>query len=150
MSQFFRYFSFVLITLILVQCKSNENKNELLTSSAQNDNYIDGIYDIPELHIIPSPNQNKKIQFGKSDKIISFETSPSGKTVAILSEKNKVFNVSLWDLENNKITENYNLPNDFEAYTIAWQPFAEALFILGKEEKVYKIFRLHKKNHLNT
>lgn len=106
---------------------------------------LDGPFSIPELSILPSPNSTATISFTNGEKVIAYDVSPEGKTIALISEnKDKKRILQFWEIGRKEISESIPFPDDFSAEEITWHPLATSLFVLGKNNSEYTICHLER------
>lgn len=108
-------------------------------------NAIDGVFDIPELNILSSPDRISKLIFPENEKVIDYDVSPAGRIVAIVTEKESRSQVQFWDLEQIRTSETYQLPDSFVVKAISWHPLANALFVMGAVNSEHRILRIEKR-----
>jgi len=108
---------------------------------------IEGVYDIPEITITPSPNDNKYFAFPSSEKVIDYDVSLAGIVVAAIVEgvQEKYF-IKFWQIGKSEISDSCLLPAGLRAKAIAWHPNARVLFVMGENNMNYQIFRIEKNN----
>lgn len=105
---------------------------------------MDGVFDIPELKVIASPDTRSKLVCLENEKVIDYDVSPAGSIVAILTEQKGSGKLLLWELGRDKAKESHLFPQNFTCKSITWHPKANALFVTGLEGSTYKILRIEK------
>lgn len=139
------------IIAILYSCwnkKSVPDQNNVIeTLPIKSANSIEGAFDIPELNILTSPMHNSRLKFKANEKVMSFEVSPAGKIVAIVTIQDSRSQIRFWEIGQDKIAESYLLPEHFNSLSLTWHPLARALFVMGIENGEYKILRVEKRSN---
>ncbi|HLN73664.1 MAG TPA: DUF3160 domain-containing protein [Prolixibacteraceae bacterium] len=105
-------------------------------------------FSIPELQITPSPNGVKSYTFKKSEKVTDYDVSPDGPDVAVLIENSDgKYAIKFWQIDQSSLSDSCKLPNGFIAKAIAWHPNAQSLFVIGKNDSDYHIYRIDRINN---
>ena len=148
----FYFLLFLGICLILV-AGSNQSKGELPNSNLVGElnsdsiNILNDVFDIPELTIIPSPASMQHFTFAQSEKVIDYDVSPAGITVAaIIRESDEKCIVKFWKIGETNLTDSLLLPDGIKAKAITWHPNAKVLFVMGEKNGIYQILRIEKDN----
>ena len=137
---------------IIVYCSGTVNQEKektniiqvSLSDSAQS---MQGVFDIPELKILSSPDSLTTLTLQNNEKVIDYDVSPAGRMVAILTEKEAKSALKFWDIKTSSISESYSLPDSFMCKAIAWHPLANALFVMGTLHSEYRILRIEKRSN---
>jgi len=107
-----------------------------------------GVFDIPELTIIPSPVNFQSFTFAKSEKVVDYDVSPAGFSVAAIVKKvDETCLIKFWNIGESAITDSLVLPEGLKAKAISWHPNAKILFVMGEHSGIYQIFRIEKNNN---
>jgi hypothetical protein len=110
-------------------------------------NIIKGIFDIPELKIIPSPNSAQHFTFSVSEKVLDYDVSPAGMNVAVLVlDRNGNNYIKFWQNGASGISDSLLLAKGLVARAIVWHPKANALFVMGIKDAKYQILSIKKSN----
>lgn len=125
---------------------NHEKSNVIQTSNIDSVNSIDGVFDIPELNILSSPENISKLAFSENEKVIDYDVSPTGRIVAIVTERKSKSQIQFWEIGQIKTSEFYQLPDSFICKAITWHPLANALFVMGAVNSEYRILRIEKKS----
>lgn len=139
------------VGLILISC-SGKHKTNSLNGDVIGDANLDSvgileeIFGIPELLVAPSPDTKQLISMSNSEKVVDFEVSPAGITVAALVESKGSCSIAFWQIGKSAISESYELGKDLIALDIAWHPNANALFVIGMQGKKQQIWRIERTN----
>jgi hypothetical protein len=146
--KFILSFSLIFIFYSCNDENQRKEKNEVVTQTSTEDSvyFMDGVFDIPELNILSSPDKSSKLTFSSNEKVIDYDVSPAGRNVAILTKKETKNQLQFWEIGNPKTSETYLLPDGFSCNAVAWHPFANALFVMGSINAEYKILRIEKKS----
>jgi len=108
-------------------------------------NFIKGIFDIPELTVLPSPNSAQSFTFPPSDNIIDYDISPAGINVAALVvDKSGSNYIKFWQSGSNRLSDSLLLEKGISAKAVVWHPKGDALFVMAVKEGKYLIFNLEK------
>ncbi|MCX6234431.1 MAG: DUF3160 domain-containing protein [Bacteroidetes bacterium] len=140
------------ISLILYSCSNQSKSKQQNTNNFENkcsdtSGIMDGVFDIPEIAVLTSPNTAQSFTFQNSEKVIDFEVSPTGFYVAAIVEDTDGNDfIKFWQIGKNEICDSCQLPDGFKANSIAWHPKAMAFFIMGKRKANYQIFRIQRNN----
>ena len=110
----------------------------------ENSGVYGGIFSIPEVEIVPSPETACEYAFPKEVQIVDYSVSPTGSLVAVLVEENKQHCLKFWQIGTSELSESCVLPKNFTAETVVWQPQASALFVLGSQNKESVVYRVEK------
>ena len=146
---------FFFVGLILCSCRSKSNKDQFTqqnpivieNSSKDSINPVNGIFAVPELKITPSPVSENHYTFSNSEKVIDYDISPIGMSVAVLVEEPEgKYSIKFWQINQSQISENYELPDGITAKAITWHPMAKALFVIGTMDSNNQIYRIEKNN----
>jgi len=138
----------LLITLCSGQSLATPH-NAAIPETAGSDSIgiVNGVFDVPELTITPSPDGADYFVFNRSDKVIDYDVSPAGITVAsIIQRIGEKFFIKLWKIGEAGISDSLLLPDGLKAKAIAWHPNANALFVMGEKNGNYQIIRIAKSN----
>jgi hypothetical protein len=164
---FFMNFKIIIVgfmVIILVSCKCKQDKEKvinvvevssnsysddlanvfLLDASKDSLNVFEGVFGIPELQVVSSPDDESHYMFSKMEKIIAYDVSPAGIIVAVLVEKDDKNCIMFWQLGKNILSDSCLLPEKFKANAIAWHPQANALFVMGSDKGNHRILRIEK------
>lgn len=145
---------FCIVAFISCSPKSNREQNSQLqnspiieNSSQDSVNIENGDFTIDELHIMPSPSSENHFTFSNSEKVIDYDISPAGLSVAsIVESSEKKYFIKIWQIDKNELSDSYPLPEGFVAKAIVWHPMAKALFVSGSIGSIYSIIRIERKN----
>jgi len=108
-------------------------------------NFIKGIFDIPELTVLPSPNSAQSFTFPPSDNIIDYDISPAGINVAALVvDKSGSNYIKFWQPGSNRLSDSLLLEKGISTKAVVWHPKGDALFVMAVKEGKYLIFNLKK------
>jgi hypothetical protein len=119
--------------------------NPVGKSNSDSINILNGVFDIPELTIIPSPASLQCFTFAQSEKVIDYDVSPAGIMVAaIIRESDEKDNVKFWKIGETNMADSLLLPDGIKAIT--WHPNAKVLFVMGEKNGIYQILRIEKDN----
>lgn len=106
-----------------------------------------GVFDIPELTVIPSPSSLQLFSFAQSEKVIDYDVSPAGITIAaIIRGSDEKYIVKFWKIGENNIADSILLPDGLKAKAITWHPNAKVFFVMGEKNGIYQILRIEKDN----
>ena len=135
----------------LVSCnravKSNDKPNKpVVLQSNENAGIYGGLFSIPEIEIVLSPDTACGYIFSEEEQIVDYSVSPAGSLVAVLVEQNKQHELKFWEIGTSELLEGCPMPKDFKAETIAWHPQASALFVLGTQNTESMVYRVEKAN----
>jgi len=152
LKQFFLIFICFYITLRFVSFLSNicyakqpDKTNNKNTDIKDNDAFIQGIFDIPELNILPSPDKAQSITFSASEKVIDYDVSPAGIVVAaLIKTPDDKYSIKFWEIGKNEISHTINLPEALKAKAVTWHPNAGSIFVMGEKDSDYQILRIEK------
>lgn len=149
--QFFLLAFIVFSLLIVLYPDQSIGKPSYLsaTDSTASDSIgiINGVFDIPELTILPSPETEQHFTFKQFEKVIDYDVSPSGMTVAaIVKGIDENYFIKFWKIGEIEIGDSFPLPVGFIAKAITWHPNADALFVMGEKNGKYEIIRIEKNN----
>lgn len=143
-----KLFLIAFMALIACSCgnktKNQEKSSVVQISNSDTTNSIDGVFDIPELNVISSPDNISTLTFPIGEKVIDYDVSPAGKIVAIITEKESNSLVQFWELGQTNISEFYQLPDSFICQAVSWHPNAKVLFVMGIVNLEYQILRIEK------
>jgi hypothetical protein len=128
------------------QAKKPKDNNPVVLQTNGSSGIYDGVFDILEIEITPSPDKICEFVFPKKEQVVDYCVSPEGATVAVLTEQQGEYEMKFWSIETNKILDSCFLPKNFKAETIVWHPMAIALFALGTENASSCIYRIEKTN----
>jgi hypothetical protein len=138
---------FIRLTLFCFPNDINRQRNIIIQDCPIEDTIgkINGIFDIPELEIQPSPGTVKSFTFSKLEKVIDYDVSPAGVDVAAIVENVGGRNlIKFWQIGKSELSDSCLLPDGLQAKAIAWHPGGSILFILGEKETGSQIFRVEK------
>lgn len=111
-------------------------------------NIFNNEFSIPELQITPSPDAVKSFTFKKLEKITDYDISPAEPEVAALIEEPDGTNaIKIWHMNHSSLSDSCKLPKGLNAKAITWHPNANSLFVMGKNESEYQIYRYEKLNN---
>ena len=129
-------FLLLLFISLIVFVGSNQSKGELPNSNLVGElnsdsiNILNDVFDIPELTIIPSPASMQHFTFAQSEKVIDYDVSPAGITVAaIIRESDEKYIVKFWKIGEANMADSLLLPDGIKAKAITWHPNAKVLFV---------------------
>ena len=101
---------FLFCISLIVFLSSLQSKGKLpfynLVGASKNDSIsiVNGVFDIPELNIISSPNKALQIIFPVMEKVIDYDVSPEGITVAaIVKEIDEKYFIKFWKIDKTEI-----------------------------------------------
>lgn len=144
-----RIFRFIKILLLIIALFHLYSFNTVQKQTENQDSIylVDGEFSIPELHVIPSPADEKSFSFSNSEKITDYDVSPAGLDVAaVVAKSNGQSSIQFWKIGETKISHSCSLPDGLIAKAIAWHPNAKTLFIMGLKGSNYQIYRIEKTN----
>lgn len=131
---------FIFYSFTNVSRNSKESSTDFDSDTVQ---IIKGVFDIPELKILASPDSEHSITFPKSEKVIDYDVSPKGGEVAaIVSKSERENSLRIWEIGKNELSDSFKLPENLQAKAIAWHPNANVLFIMGVISGKHQIFRV--------
>ncbi|MGA2184840.1 MAG: DUF3160 domain-containing protein [Bryobacteraceae bacterium] len=108
---------------------------------------VASVFDVPEPQVAPSPTQPAQVLLAEGAKVVDFDVSPAGPTVALLVQNpSGAEEICLWIIGEPRVTRVWAVPAGFNARSLAYHPQAEALFIAGARARDYAILRIEKKN----
>jgi hypothetical protein len=108
-------------------------------------NIFDGVFDIPEIYVVPSPATVSSVVLKKQEKIIDLDVSPAGLIVAVLtSDSTDNDRLKFWSIGQNDFFDEVIFPSGFRVKSVVWHPLANAIFITGTDGEQYHILRLEK------
>jgi len=147
-----QFFLIIITACFLLLFVSNESfcKQQDIRQNDKADNnakgmLVEGIFDIPELSILPSPDKAQSITFSASEKIIDYDVSPAGMVIAALTKtSDDNSHIKFWEIGKKEISESFNLPDGLKSKAITWHPNASAIFVMGEKDSNYQIFRVEK------
>lgn len=138
----------VLVLFLLFSCGHQAPKAEFTydtaTENTASTNSVDGVFDIPELSVSPSPTQACRLNMPMGDKLVDYDVSPAGSTVAIITSNSSGSQLQLWNLGDSTPSDFCKLPNGFLCKAICWHPLAKSVFVMGENAGEYQILRLEK------
>jgi len=105
-----------------------------------------GVFDLPEIEIVPSPDQACEYTFPEQEQIIDYSVSPIGAIVAVLTERQNRHSIKFWTMGTSEIPDSFSLPEAFKSEAVVWHPKATALFVLGTENASAYVYRIEKTN----
>lgn len=150
----FRIIRIIFLIIASIQLYSfkpiQERQNAIINNDSNQDTIgvIDGEFSIPELHIMPSPPDEKQFSFSNSEKIVDYDVSPAGIDVAALVTKSEgKCLIKFWEIGESEISDSCSLPNGLLAKAITWHPKAKTLFVMGLKGSNYQIYRIEKTNN---
>ncbi|HAN77612.1 MAG TPA: hypothetical protein DCQ31_07475 [Bacteroidales bacterium] len=133
------------ILFLVISCSNKEQSNEIVKPSNENaEQTLSGVFDIPELYVTPSPHDTCSYSFPATEKVIDYDVSPLGNTVALITRENERYALKLWEFTKLEISDICELHQGFEPKAIVWHPQANAIFIMGSGNSEYQILRLEK------
>ncbi len=114
---------------------------KLKTDSAR---VVNGVFDIPELTVSPSPVTPWKFTFPLKEKVLDCDVSPAGVTVATIVKGTveKCF-VKFQKIGEDEISDSILLPEGLKAKSITWHPNGKTIFVMGDFE-ILRIDRINK------
>lgn len=121
------------------------NKNTTITENSSQDTSItvNGIFDIPELSIVPAPANENHFTFSLTEKVTDYDVSPTGLCVAAIVEKSENISIiKFWQIDRSEIMDSCDLPVGLKTKEIIWHPNAKTLFVMGVKDNNYQIFRV--------
>ena len=131
-------------------CKNNNlniksiSKNPIVVQHTENADICNGLFDISEIEITPSPDIECKYSFSKQENIVDYDVSPAGAFVAVIIEQGGQQAIKFWSIETAEIINACTLPNSFKAESLVWHPRTHAIFVLGTENDLSYIYRINK------
>jgi hypothetical protein len=147
---FFQMMLFLGFLLFFCSVQTSQEQHEVnIFETPDNDtsNTVKGVYDIPELAVIPSPYAIQSFTFSISEKVIDYDVSPAGINVAALvSEPGGKYLIKFWQIGKSNISDSCLLPAGFKAKAIAWHPKANAVIVMGEKQVTHQILRIQKSN----
>lgn len=149
--EFFPKFLFCIGLIVFVSLIQSKGKLPFynLVRESMNDSIsiVNGVFDIPELNIIPSPNKAHQIIFSLTEKVIDYDVSPEGITVAaIVKEIDEKYLIKFWKIDETEVANDLSLPEGLKPKAITWHPNAKVLFVIGEKNGIYQIIRIEKDN----
>jgi len=138
-----------IVGLLLASC-SGKSKTNGLNDEVIGDANLDSvgilkeIFGIPELIVATSPDTKQSIVLSKAEKVVDFEVSPAGATVAALIESKAGSSLVFWQPGKKAFSETYELEKGLHVLDIAWHPNANAIFALGVQGKKHQILRMER------
>jgi len=142
----------VSISLILTLCSNQsigKQPGSYIIEQSNNDSIsiVNGVFDIPELTIMPSPKNACQFTFAISDRVIDYDVSPAGIIVAaIIKGSDERYQIKFWKIGETNIADSLQLPDGLKAKAITWHPNAKVLFVMGEKNEIYQILRIEKDN----
>ncbi len=147
----------VWVYIILVSC-NRDNKNNSSEKIQQksievqtiNESEYDStgststMFDIPDLKILKSPDNEVNYSLEKNEKIIQTAVSPIGNTIALLTKNGSFYEIKIWDVSNNEIVDNIKFP--LEVVNISWHSRATSIYAITKNQIKYTIEKYTKKD----
>lgn len=92
----------------------------------------DSVFDLPELRVSPSPAQASRVTLPGGLRVLDFDVSPSGPTVALLvSNGAGARSVMLWSIGRSGLESALEIPSAFAARSIVWHPEGRGFFLAG-------------------
>ena len=113
----------------------------------ENSEIYDGTFSIPEIEIVASPNTACGYAFSKEEQIIDYSVSPTGSLVAVIVEENEQQKLKFWKIGTSELLESCDMPENFKAETVVWQPQTAALFVLGTQSTESIVYRIEKRSN---
>ena len=105
----------------------------------------DGIFSIPELSVVPSPDAEQSFTFQTGEKVIDYDVSPSGLKVAVLTEKSAGKGILKFpEFQKGGLPDSLVLPSGLNTKAIAFHPMGNVIFIMGENNLQYQVFRIEK------
>lgn len=124
--------------------QNQEKDNGIQLSNLDTIQTIDGVFDIPELKVLSSPDSICRYTFLQNEKVVDYDVSPVGKIVAVITQGESKSELKFWELGQLQISECCQFPDGFIGKAISWHPLAKALFVLGVNNSEYSILRIEK------
>ena len=119
-------------------------KKPVVLQTDPNQGIYGGEWSFPEIEIVSSPDTTCQYAFSKQEQIIDYSVSPTGSFVAVLVEEDGQCDLKFWSIGSDEISDECTLPKNFKGENVVWHPQASALFVLGKENKEYQVYRIEK------
>jgi hypothetical protein len=108
---------------------------------------LGSVFDVPELRVAPSPEQPAQIPLAEGVKVVDFDVSPAGPTVALLLQNpSGTGEIGFWNIGESRIATAWLAPAGFTARSLAYHPQADSLFVAGTRAHDYAIFKIENKN----
>ena len=105
------------------------------------------VFDVPEPSVAPSPGQPAQILLAEGVKVVDFDVSPAGPTVALLLQNpSGSEEIRFWKIGDPGISTAWVVPAGFNARSLAYHPLANSLFVVGARAHDYAILEIEKKN----
>ncbi|MCX6236648.1 MAG: DUF3160 domain-containing protein [Bacteroidia bacterium] len=152
-SRFIFFFKILICTGLLISyCPKYSIGRKLHSNIIENANSDStdikiGVFNIPESTIIPSPASIQRFSFSNSEKVIDYDVSPVGITVAaIVREVDEKYSIKFWKMGESGISDSLPLSDGLKAKAISWHPNAKVLFVMGEKNGSYQIIRIEKDN----
>lgn len=154
--------SAIVIGLSFSACRNSKKSNDAsedlinknLVSTAASGEYVpdereqqfiyDGPFEIPEIYVAQSPDKEKAIKLKPSEKVISFDVSPSGLIVATVIKDQLKSYIKFWKIDQDDFFDTIILPDSIDPREIAWHPNINAFFIAAQTRDNYRIIRYDK------
>jgi hypothetical protein len=133
------------------KAKDKDANSPVVLQLNENSGVYGGIFSIPEVEIVPSPDMACEYVFPKEEQIVDYSVSPMGSFVAVIVEQNKQHSLKLWEIGTSELLEGCIMPQNFKAEMVVWHPQASVLFVLGMQNKESVVYRIEKtKKEWNT
>ena len=139
-------------SLGLVSCNQtakskDKSNNPVVLQPNENSGVYDGIFSIPDVEIVPSPDEACEYTFPKEVQIVDYSVSPTGSLIAVLIEENGQHSLNFWQIETSELLDGCDMPKNFNAETIVWHPQAHSLFVLGTQNTESIVYRVENTNN---
>jgi hypothetical protein len=109
------------------------------------------VFDAPEVQVTPSPAQPAQLLLPDGMKVVDFDVSPTGPTVALLLQNaTGAEEISFWNIGDPAIAKAWTAPAGFNVRSLAYHPLGTALFVVGARAHDYAILKIEKKNGVWT
>ncbi len=125
----------------------NQDHPGAITEAANPDTTVvmDGVFAIPELQITPSPSNENHLTFATGEKVVDYDVSPVGITVAaIIAQPDGKDMIKFWQIGKSEFSDSFPLPEGLIAKAITWHPNGNTLFVMGAKGSGYEICRIEK------
>ncbi len=106
-------------------------------------NTYKGVFDIPEIEVKSSPDAPASINLGTTDKVIDYDISPAGLTVAaLISDTGNKYSLRFWNIGENRFFDDFKFNDSLKVKAIAWHPQANSIFVIASGKMNNMILRL--------
>ena len=111
----------------------------------EHQNTFEGVFDIPELYVAPSPDKPNSILLNQSESLIDFDIAPTGLIVAaITSDVSNGNYIKFWNISQEKFFDEIRFPEGFSPKSVKWHPQLNAIFIVASKGEQSTILRFEK------